>query len=77
MKEIYTTKTGVKIGLAYERPIRMTISRDMERLQTALIGHKERMMPNVSVQRLADIVCWVLAVIALIGMFVIGSNVFA
>lgn len=77
MKEIYTTKTGVRIGLAYERPIRMTISRDMERLQTALIGHKERMMPNMSVQRLIDVVCWILAVVALVGMFAIGGHVFA
>jgi hypothetical protein len=77
MKEIYTTKTGVKIGLAYERPLRFTVGQDMERLQTALLSQRRKIMPNMSTQHLVDIVCWILAVVALVGMFAIGSHVFA
>ena len=77
MKDIYTTKTGVKIGLAYERPLRVTIGQDMERLQTALLSQKRKIMPNMSTQHLVDIVCWILGVAILLAMFVVGSHVFA
>lgn len=77
MKDVYTTKTGVKIGLAYEPPRRASISADMERLQSALLDDKRRILPNVSTERLIDIACWLLSVVALIGMFAIGSRVFA
>lgn len=77
MKDIYTTKTGVKIGLAYEPPRKMQMSADMERLQTALLNAKRSILPHMTAERAVDILCWILAVIMLIGMFVIGSNVFA
>lgn len=77
MKDIYTTKTGIKIGLAYEPPRKMTLSADMERLQSALLETKRSILPNMTAERAVDLLCWVLAVVMLIGMFVIGSNVFA
>lgn len=77
MKDIYTTKTGVKIGLAYEPPRKMPLSADMERLQSALLETKRSILPHMTAERAVDILCWILAVIMLIGMFVIGSNVFA
>lgn len=77
MKDIYTTKTGVKIGLAYEPPRKMTFSADMERLQSALLETKRSILPHMTAERALDLLCWVLAVVMLIGMFVIGSNVFA
>lgn len=77
MKDVYTTKTGVKIGLAYEPPRSVPMSRDMERLQAALLEGKRKILPNMSVERAIDIACWLLAVTMLIGMFAVGSRVFA
>lgn len=77
MKDVYTTKTGVKIGLAYEPPRRIQMSGDMERLQSAMLSKTASILPNVSIERLLDIVCWVMAIVALIGMFTLGSYVFA
>lgn len=77
MKDVYTTKAGVKIGLAYEPPRNVAMSADMERLQASLLESKRRLMPNMSVGRAIDIACWILAVVMLIGMFAVGSRVFA
>lgn len=77
MKDIYTTKTGVKIGLAYEPPRKMQMSGDMERLQSALLSAKRSILPHISLHKALDTICWVLAVVMLIGMFAIGSHVFA
>lgn len=77
MKDIYTTKTGIKIGLAYEPPRKMPLSADMERLQSALLETKRSILPHMTAERALDTLCWVLAVLAMIGMVVIGSNVFA
>lgn len=77
MKDIYTTKTGVKIGLAYEPPRRTTISADMERLQTALLDGKRKILPHMTVERAIDIACWLLGAAMLLGMAIIGSSVFA
>lgn len=49
----------------------------MERLQTALLNAKRSILPHMTAERAVDIVCWILAVIMLIGMFAIGSRVFA
>lgn len=77
MKDIYTTKTGIKIGLAYEPPRKMPLSADMERLQSALLETKGNILPNMTAERALDLLCWVLSVLAMIGMVVIGSSVFA
>jgi len=42
----YTTKAGVKIGLYYEPPRKIEVSRDMERLQACLL--ETRGQPRVS-----------------------------
>lgn len=77
MKDVYTTKAGVRIGLAYERPLRISISQDMGRLQTALLDRRRKIMPNMSVHRAVDIICWILGVVILLAMFAVGSHVFA
>lgn len=76
MKDVYTTKTGVKIGLAYEPPRNMTLSADMERLQSALLETKRNILPRMTVKRVVDIMCWVLSVVMLLGIIAIGSSVF-
>ena len=58
----YTTKSGLKIGCRYEPPRPMHYSRDMELLQSALLGSRRKMghMP-VTVLCLALVagLCWI------------------
>ena len=58
----YTTKTGLKIGSRYEPPKAYNYSRDMETLQSALLGNRRRVghlpMTLLCLAALAGI-CWV------------------
>ena len=69
----YTTKSGLQIGKYYMRDLRPWPSRDMERLQTALLLREK---PVVTVRGFVDAVFWALSVVCLVAVFVLGMKAF-
>lgn len=71
----YTTKSGLKIGVRYDRPAPVyPISRDMERLQIGLLHDKpKRLAPLRRVSTWAwvtNVVLWILSMIMLGSVFI-------
>ena len=73
MKTPYTTKSGLQIGRYYQRPNRVWPSRDMERLQVALLLREP---PLVTPRRVLDAVPWAASVVVMIATFVLGTRAF-
>lgn len=65
MKDVYQTKTGIKIGLAYERPTRREFTRDEERIQSALLGLPQGKPLFVSVLTYASIAIAIIVAISI------------
>ena len=63
----YTTRSGVKIGILYERPLAASGGEDMERLQRALLYKPRRISMRVA-SRMLTYAALLTTVLFLVGM---------